>query len=374
MPKFNLRNLRDIIGIGKESAFETFFRNEINRGIFEPGSRLPNPVRLSVYYKVPVPNVMLALRKLEKEGLLITYPGKGTFVMRKGHIRPSERLIGVICSGSSALTAHRTIAGIERIVTANGYGMMLKYTRDSQAREERVLKEMLNAGVEGVIIEPSQSQIMCKHMSLYRQMEEKEIPYVFMRSAYPQLIDRPRIMMDDRQGAYLITRHLIATGREHIVGLFKTDDAVGAERHRGYVQALQEAGIYYNPELVIWFHSEDTVKKPEVALSQLEKEEIRFDAIQCYNDSMAAGVREYLTKNGKTVPGDVAVTGYDNSAVTPAGEIGLTTIVEPLELLGEMTAQLLLEQIAQVPDTESQVEKLLHPELIIRGSTIGTNI
>ena len=37
-------------------------------------------------------------------------------------------------------------------------------------------------------------------------------------------------------------------------------------------------------------------------------------------------------------------------------------------------AQLLLEQIAQVPDTESQVEKLLHPELIIRGSTIGTNI
>ena len=74
------------------------------------------------------------------------------------------------------------------------------------------------------------------------------------------------------------------------------------------------------------------------------------------------------------MPADVAVTGYDNSAVSPAGEPGLTTIVEPLELLGEMAAQLLLEKMAGVSEEESQVEKLLHPDMIIRGSTISANI
>ncbi len=371
MPKFKL-NLDFLTRRG--TAFEEFFRNEISRGSFEPGSRLPNPIQLSLHYRTSAVNVLMAVRNLEKEGLLVTYPGKGTYVVRKGHERPQDHLIGVICAGGSVLAAHRMVTGIERILAACGYGIQLKFSRESQAREEKALREFLSDGVEGVIVEPSRSQTLCKHMSLYRQMEEQGIPYVFLRSAYPQLIDRPRIMMDDSQGAYLLTRHLIATGRQNIVALFKSDDAASAERHRGYVKALQEAGIYYNPELVIWFHPEDIAKKPEVSIAQLLKDRTDFDAVMCYSDGMAETVRDYLKKNGKAVPADVAVTGYDNSAVTPAGEPGLTTIVEPLELMGEMAAQLLLEALVKVPEEESQVEKLLHPDIIIRGSTISANI
>lgn len=368
MPKLDISFIRKML------AFENTLREEIMSGIYEPGSRLPSPMKLSARYKVPVVNIISAEKKLEKEGFLVSYKGKGTYVMRMGHIRTAEHVIGVISADNSALTSHRIVNGIERIITANGYGIILRNSRDSQAKEEKILREMISAKAEGIIIEPSKSQTLCKHMNLYRLLDERNIPYVFMRSSYPQMIDSPKIKMDDIQGAYLVTRHLIATGRTNIVGFFKTDDAVGAERHTGYVKALQEAGIYYNPELVIWFHSEDVLKKPELALEQLFKKNIGFDAVMCYSDAMAANVMLYLKKKEKKVPAEVSITGYDNSFVSPAGDVGLTTIVEPLELLGEMTAQLLLEKMAGISEEESQVERILHPDLIIRGSTIGTNI
>lgn len=59
--------------------------------------------------------------------------------------------------------------------------------------------------------------------------------------------DRPHILLDDCRGGYLITKHLIELGHREIVGVFKSDDTQGQQRHKGYVQALQEAGISYDP-------------------------------------------------------------------------------------------------------------------------------
>ena len=89
------------------------------------------------------------------------------------------------------------------------------------------------------------------------------------RGCYPQMADKPCILMDDCKGGYLLTRHLLETGRRNIIGIFKADDSQGAQRHKGYVQALQESGIPYDPENVIWFHTEDRKTKPSLMLSML---------------------------------------------------------------------------------------------------------
>ena len=67
---------------------------------------------------------------------------------------------------------------------------------------------------------------------------------------------RDRILLDDCRGAYLATRYLIELGHRRIVGVFKSDDTQGQQRHKGYVQALQEEGIAYDPDKVIWFYTE----------------------------------------------------------------------------------------------------------------------
>ena len=97
------------------------------------------------------------------------------------------------------------------------------------------------------------------------------------------------------------------------------------------------------------------------------------DGIVCYNDQIAVQVMEELERQGKKIPEDVAVTGYDNSLYARQGQ-GITTITHPQEKLGEMAAKLLLEKLSGVPDEESKVERLIRPELIVRGSSVKTGI
>ena len=61
--------------------------------------------------------------------------------------------------------------------------------------------------IDGLIIEPSKSQLVCRHEDLYRALEEYEIPYIFIQGIYEQMADPARhILMDDCQGGYLVTQ------------------------------------------------------------------------------------------------------------------------------------------------------------------------
>lgn len=175
--------------------------------------------------------------------------------------------------------------------------------------------------------------------------------------------------MDDCQGGYLVTKHLLEQGCRKIVGIFKADDSQGRERHKGYVRALQEAGILYDPDMVIWFHTEDRKTKPSAGLGMLLEQGQSADGVVCYNDQTAIQIMGMLKEMGYRVPEDILVTGYDNSLYARHGEIALTTIAHPQEKLGEMAAELLLEKIRGVPEEESQVPRIIEAELIIRESS-----
>lgn len=140
------------------------------------------------------------------------------------------------------------------------------------------------------------------------------------------------------------------------------------------MQALQESGIPYDPENVIWFHTEDRKTKPSLMLSMLLDSKKSVDAAVCYNDQIALAVISMLEEKGISVPEDIAVTGYDNSLIGQSSPIGITTIAHPQEKLGEMAAELILEKIRKVPEEESSVKRLISPELIVRESTAGKNL
>lgn len=133
------------------------------------------------------------------------------------------------------------------------------------------------------------------------------------------------------------------------------------------MRALQEAGAVYNPDDVIWFHTEDRKVKPAIMVREMVKRGKLPDGIVCYNDQIAVQVMEALEAFGVSIPEDVSVTGYDNSLYAQRGG-GITTIAHPQERLGEMAAELILEKISGVPEEESRVERLIQPELIVRGS------
>ena len=344
-------------------------KQAIMSGSIKPGEKLPSENELSDRYHISRHTVRKALSILINEGYIEAEHGRGTFCsQRMGHMKNS-RNVAVVTTYISDYIIPRLIQGMDKVLTENGYSIILKNTANSRTKEERVLEDILTKDIEGLIIEPSKSQIYCKHTNLYAMLDQYEIPYVFIQGVYSQMIDKPHILMDDCKGGYMVTKHLIDAGHRKILGIFKADDFQGKERHKGYIKALQEAGIAYDPDMVVWFHTEDRKTKPAMMMELFLEQKVEMDAVVCYNDQIAIEVIRCLQRNGLRVPEDISVTGYDNSVIAE-GTVGLTTITHPQEKLGEMAAELLLEKIRKVPEEKSRIPRLIQPELIVRGSTI----
>lgn len=355
-------------GKTKYFALMEMLRDEILSGRIKPGEKLPSENELAAEHHISRHTVRKALDILNQEGYIHAVHGKGTFCSeRMGHMRQSHN-IGVITTYISDYIFPRLIQGMDKVFSANGYSIILKNTGNSRQMERICLEDILKKDIDGLIIEPSKSELLCKHTSLYEKMDSFGIPYVFIQGVYEQMAERPHILMDDCQGGYLVTKYLLSLGHRSLLGIFKADDRQGRERHKGYVKALQEAGILYDPDRVIWFHTEDRGSKPFLMTVKLLDRHVPVDGIVCYNDQTAVKMIHTLKKRGIQVPGDISVTGYDNSSMSREEGFNLTTIAHPQEKLGEMAAELLLEQIRGVPETASHVQTLIEPELIVRGS------
>lgn len=280
------------------------------------------------------------------------------------HAHPSKN-IAVVTTYLSDYIFPRVIQGIDDVLTGAGYSIVLKNTKNSRTREAECLQEILSKDIDGVIIEPSKSQIFCRHMNLYEQLEKSHIPYVFIQGCFPQMKDKPHVLLDDFQGGYMITKYLTDYGHKNIVGVFKADDMQGQNRHKGYVRALQEAEILYDPDKVVWFHTEDRKIHPYEAIREMAGKTLRgrMDAVVCYNDQTAQLVIRALQEEGLRIPEDVSVTGYDNSSLANQQGLRLTTIDHPQEKLGAMAAELLLSMI-QNGEKEEGESVLIQPMLI----------
>lgn len=345
-------------------------KQKITSGEIKPGEKISSENELSQMYHVSRHTIRKALALLVNDGYVEAVHGKGTYCSERLRHTKSSNNIAVITTYISDYIFPWLIQGIDKVLSENGYSIILKNTGNSRQKEAKYLEELLEKDISGLIIEPSKSQLFCRHGNLYDLLDKYEIPYIFIQGIYDQMQDKPHILMDDCQGGYLVTKHLLDLGHRCVAGIFKADDYQGKERHKGYVRAIQEKGIAYDPDMVIWYHTEDRKQKPHLMVERMLEQDggITPDGIVCYNDLIAVQVMEHLKSMGIRIPEDISITGYDNSLYADKRGVGLTTIAHPQEKLGEMAAELLLEQIKNVTLEQSKIQRVIEPELIIRNS------
>ena len=350
----------------KYDSIETALRTILFSGEWKPGDKLPSENELAARFEVSRQTVRKALESLEREGYIYAVHGSGRFVSERMLHRKQSKNIAVVMTYLSDYIFPKVISGIDSVLSESGYDIILKHTNNSRHGEIACLEELMQKDIDGIIIEPSKSNMYCKHTELFEKLEEYEIPYVFIQGEYEAMTEKPHVLLDDEKGSFMLTQQLIKEGHKNIYGIFKSDDSQGQKRHNGYARALAEAGIYYDPEKVIWFYTEDRRIHPVTGIKRVIESGKKIDAVVCYNDQVAHHVIRAIREAGRRVPEDISVTGYDNSASEQMDGQRLTTVVHPQEELGRLAAEMLLN-IIKGEWTARRV--VIQPEVIVGNTT-----
>lgn len=171
------------------------------------------------------------------------------------------------------------------------------------------------------------------------------------------------IDVDNFDGAYQATRHLIQLGHRTIAAILGSPQMQETtDRRNGYVHALHDSGLPIIEDLI---RCGDYSQKSgyEITLNALEYRPAPT-AIFCAGDSMATGCLLALHHEGRAVPKEVAVVGFDDLPGSGYTWPPLTTVRQPAHQKGEQAANILIDQIEGRAD--GIVHLQLRPELIVR--------
>jgi DNA-binding LacI/PurR family transcriptional regulator len=171
------------------------------------------------------------------------------------------------------------------------------------------------------------------------------------------------VAVNEAEGARLATAHLARLGRRRIATVTgPLDTPGGRDRLAGYREALEQAGVPLDPKLVA--HGDYTRLSGQLAMERLVKQDPDIDAVFVASDLMALGVLDTLDRAGRSVPGDVAVVGFDDSPAAVSARPALTTVRQPWKRICEEMVRLLLALL----DGQEPAAVILPAELVVRGT------
>lgn len=174
--------------------------------------------------------------------------------------------------------------------------------------------------------------------------------------------------VDNRQGAQTAVAHLISGGRRVIATIAGPQDmAAGIDRLRGYRDALADGDLVADADLQAI--GDFTQESGAAGMKRLLAGRPDIDAVFAASDLMAAGALTVLAAAGRRVPADVAVVGFDDSAVATSTTPQLTSVRQPIEAMGREVARLLVDAVEASDLVPRRV--ILATELVRRASSAG---
>ena len=253
------------------------------------------------------------------------------------------------------------ISGIDAEANANGYNVLLSTAGDSGSGLEAYERFVRNQFADGaLVIETASAQPGSELLA------EQDYPFVGLGYGEGTWCNY-FVHANDRDGARDATRHLLQSGHRRI-GIIN-GPSIGAvvameKRLTGYQQALAEAGLSFDPALMVY--GDYTRAGGAAAAQKLLQLAQPPTAIFALNDRMAMGAIRAIHQTGRRVPEDIAVVGFDDVYTALDFNPPLTTVRQPSKEIGHVAAQMLFNLIAG--ESLPAHEVVLPAEVIIRQS------
>lgn len=357
----------------------TYLRKRLADGTYPPASALPSEMELMSLLGVSRPTVRHALQLLIADGLIERIPGRGTFVTELDRRVAARRTgsIGLIVQEIRDYFVMRIVNGAEHTMSQHDYHPLLCNSGNEIGLEQRHLREMWEGGkVDGFLIMPADSPQAHRTFS---DLVASGTPLVLIDRYFEEL-NAPFVVSEDLLGGYLVTRHLLRLGHRRIGFVTRPNLYVSsvAGRLRGYRQALEEAGVAFDPNLVFqgllpYLSEVQILEQMTPRLASFERQAIRDflaradrpSAIFACNDIIAVQVMETCREMRLSIPDDIALVGYADEPIASVLTPPLTTVRQrPYEMGARAAAKLLDILDGGQPERDS----FLPVELVVRAS------
>ncbi len=274
-----------------------------------------------------------------------------------------SQIIGMLMPSLDTGYSVELAQSIDEALSARGYDLMVYTTRHKKGKEAQIVTTLGNLSDGLLLMVPSmdfEEEIQDYLEILY----QSRFPYVLIDQLDPSGRSSS-VNSSNFQGAYEATQYLIALGHRHI-GFVSGTMTINSARERlaGYKAALSSARIKWQPALVV--EGDFQFQQAYKATQQLLALPQRPTAIFASNDLSAFGVIAAIHQAGFKIPGDISVIGFDDIAQAATSYPKLTTVRQPLEQMGKLAVELLIEKIHRPDSAAKHLE--LATELIHRES------
>lgn len=296
----------------------------------------------------------------------------------------NSSVIGMVVPDIKHNFCSKIVSGVINEIRKTNKYILLESSESSVVKERDILRHFSAMKLAGLIYMPtaSWSESVPEEIRLF-----DTIPLVVV-GRRNVLKDRTHIYTDNITGGYLATKYLLNLGHRHIAfcigtweypfgttdprlliqDLSKTGGFASLDRFAGYIKALDESNIRYNPDLVTvgsWNYEGGCIAAGEI----LGKTHV-FDSVITTSDTMASGMLDALKRHGYKIPKDISVMGWDDSELAVYTEPHLTSVRQSSEQMGCAAAH----AISLLIGSRKHIEDVIFPVSIIpRDSTQRLN-
>jgi LacI family transcriptional regulator len=235
-------------------------------------------------------------------------------------------------------------AGIDEVLKPNGYKLFYVNSYENLETEKLNVLDMVMHSADGLIIAPTQND--CSYMGI---VIPENLPTIFI-DRKPTGFIRDSVLPTNQQGVFEAVTHLISKGHTRIgfIGSRKNDTM--NERLQGYHQALHEAGIPYDPDLVMIL---EVAPAPmyELLDGQIFHMMEQYlatsqpTAIMSGNGLATVGIHHFLRTKGLSIPKDIALISFDDQFWYSMLEPAISAVIQDPHEIGVQAARLLMRRV-----------------------------
>lgn len=280
-------------------------------------------------------------------------------------LHKKTKTIGVIIPNIMNSFFAKVFVGIEKKATEHGYHLISCISNESYEKEVKTMELLKSDTLDGIIISLSEETQVKQQYSHLQNVINEGVPLVMFDRVADE-IDCDKVVVNDLEGAFHATKHLIKTGSKRVALISVIDNlSVGKLRVEGYKKALQESNISVEEKLIVRIGKHEDF---DTALKIILADKT-IDGLLCLEESAAVNALQIVKHMKYNIPEEMSIACFTNGKMLQHLTPSISAVSQHGKYIGETAATMLIDRIENENQNKPFTTKVVKTSLIEREST-----